>query len=412
MLLLTFASPALAQGGGEEFIFGTSRTLEDGEVINGDLIVFGGNVDITESSKVDGDLVVIGGNADVDGTVTGDVEVLGGNVDLNETAVVEGSVNVIGGNINRAEGVEIKGKVESFKDFGDDDDDDGGHDDFGPPIAPGPPAFNHSSGWGFFNYAYYAIEETAWDLSWIIGLALIAWVVAAFLPEQMQTVGDTVAQTPLVSFGMGLLTAILAAILLLPSILLVITICLAIIPFAGYTLLMMGALFGWIAIGQLLGERLLGTMDRPLPGFVMSTIIGVVLLTALSKMPVIGIIPIIGWVLGFFGGLFGIIVSLTGLGAVILTRYGTRPYAPGNGSTPRSSGGGSAYQPYTPPPPPGGFDRTKAAEEELKAKIKAALAEADAAEGKKKDEPEPEEPSGDPSPEDKPADDDEPRAKD
>jgi hypothetical protein len=235
----------------------------------------------------------------------------------------------------------------------------------------------------------------------LLGFALISWRVAAFLPEQMQTVGDTVAETPLLSFGMGALTALLGAILFIPLALLVVTICLAIVPFAVYTMLGVALLFGWIVMGQLIGERLLVTLERPLPSFAISTIVGVAILTIVSNMPIIGVIPFIGWFFGFIRGLLGLVVALTGLGAVMLTRYGLRPYAAPAGIP---GGGFRSYRPYNPPPAPPAtdFSRESQAEADLKAKIKAALAEA-----RQEDEP-----TGPAQPAPQPDDEDEPEKKD
>jgi hypothetical protein len=73
MLMLLFATPALAQDGpeGDQVVFGRDFTLPAEQTVEGDVVVFGGNVIISAGSEVDGDLVVFGGNANINGTVTG-----------------------------------------------------------------------------------------------------------------------------------------------------------------------------------------------------------------------------------------------------------------------------------------------------------------------------------------------------
>jgi hypothetical protein len=108
---------------------------------------------------------------------------------------------------------------------------------------------------------------------------------------------------------------------------LVITICLS--PGAALVALALGAagLLGWIAIGAQIGRRLLqaldATGDRVNPvapmwsaalGTLIITLITVGLSTALCLSP-------LGWLLMFVIGCFG-------LGAVVLTRFGTTPYVP------------------------------------------------------------------------------------
>jgi hypothetical protein len=204
------------------------------------------------------------------------------------------------------------------------------------------------------------------------------------MPEQMKVTGDALVESTAASFGVGLLTTVLAIVI---GIVLLITICLAFIPPLAFILLGIATLFGWIVAGQLIGERLLTASGRPYPSLVGSTVLGVLVLTFVAKMPVIELVPCLGWMLGALGFLLGIIVANAGLGAVILTRFGTRPY----------SATSSTFQ-YSPSPAPAPateadlprpkrrsspLDRSEA---ELRAKIKAALAEADAAEAPRPEE--------------------------
>ncbi len=374
ILFFGFASPVFAQGpAGDQFVFGSNFTLEEGKTIQGNLVVFGGNVETQESSKIDGDLLIIGGNVRVYGSITGSINVLGGNVHLNDTAFVDGDVNVIGGHFSRDAGSVVGGQIESLDNLGD----DRRTESLVPPVPSVPNRSNVPGSLIWFSRIVDIFEEATWNIGLILGLALVGWLVAAFLPEQMQTIGDTVVQAAPVSFGMGLLTAVLAAVLSIPLTLLIFTICLAIVPFAVYILLGIALLLGWIVIGQLVGERLLASStDRPLPNLAIATVLGVIVLTVISNMPVIGIIPVVGPVFRFLGAILGLVVALTGLGAVMFTRYGTRPYRLNPGSL---RPGSTASVPSTPPLPERGRDRTSTAEAELKAKIRAALAEADQA---------------------------------
>ncbi|NJN99395.1 MAG: hypothetical protein HC875_37515 [Anaerolineales bacterium] len=304
------------------------------EEIDGDVVVFGGNVTMPASSQIDGDLVVFGGNATVDGTVTGDIGMIGGNIKLGKTAVVEGDIGLLGGEADVAEGATVEGEVHSLNRFG-----------FGegegftiPPIptaapdapaAPAPPVaprFEHDSDFSDFGHGIFRfIKNVVEDIAVLLSLAVIGWLVAAFMPEQMKTVGDTLTRSAPFSFGVGLLTWFIAGAV---GTILLITICLAFIPILGFILLAIATLFGWIVAGQVIGERLLLASGRPYPNHVVSTLVGVTALTTVAIMPIIGEIPCIGGLLSFLGGLLGIVVALTGLGAVILTRFGTQPYPP------------------------------------------------------------------------------------
>jgi hypothetical protein len=414
VLMMALATPALAQGpfdDGGQVVFGENYTLEAGQSVEGALVVFGGSVTTEAESNVNGDLVVFGGsveiNGDVDGSVAavggsvtlggkveGDVAALGGNVSVTDTAEVDGDVATFGGVVNVAEGADVQGRIMGRDNYDGADKEE--RSDFVPPVPtpPKPPEapdfnFQHDfqdfeawPGQGVFGW----ISGLIWDIisttAILITLGLISWLVAAFMPEQMFTVRRTLSESAAVSFGVGLVTGLVS---LFVGLLLLITICLAVIPILGWILLAIATLFGWIVIGQMLGERLLMASGRHDPGLIQSTVVGVVVLTVLTNMPIIGQIPCIGWILGFVGAVIGIVLSAAGMGAVLLTRFGTRPYPNNGGSSggpSRSYGGaGGGYSGsrvrWTEPAPDVSDEDAPASDEELKAKIREALAEAD-----------------------------------
>lgn len=390
----TLTLPALAQGpNGDQVVFGNNLELKAEEKINGDVLVFGGNVTMPASSEIKGDLVVFGGNADINGTVTGNIGMLGGDVNLGKTAVVKGDIGLLGGEANVAEGATVEGQVQSLNRF-----------HFGegegftvppnppaspvPPIPPVPPAppvrplptispDHISSGLlGGASRVFGFFKGLVEDIAILVALAVMAWLVAAFMPEQMKVVGDTLSRSAPVSFSLGLLTWVIA---LVVGAVLAITICLAFIPLLGFILLAIATLFGWIVAGQIIGERLLIASGRPYPNLVTSTVLGVIALTIVATMPIIGEVPCIGFIFGLVGTLLALIVSLTGLGAVILTRFGTQPYPP-----PAYAYAGGVPPAPKPAPAPGRpradlLSSLERSEAELRARIDAALAEADAA---------------------------------
>lgn len=396
LMLLIFAPPALAQeAGGAQLVFGDNLILEEGQTLNRDVIVFGGNVTVPASSKITGDMVVFGGNANIDGTVAGDIGMIGGNISLGETAVVDGDIGLVGGRPNVAEGAVVKGRIENINRF-DYNYDQSEHDLIPgiPPIPPTPPipSFSDSfDGSGLFHWIGRLISDALWNISLLIILSLITWLVAAFMPEQMLGVRRTVTAAAPMSFGFGLLTAVIVGL----SFLLIFTICLLFVPFIALFVAGIATLFGWIVIGQIIGERLLVASGRSQPGFIFSSLIGVVILTVVANMPVVGQVPCLGFLLNLIGFMIGLIVALTGLGAVLLTRFGTRPYPPSSytafgGWTP-SPGGAT----YTSPADDLDLDLASSGEAELKAKIKAALAETDAVDTTTPEEPAQPEPAAD-----------------
>jgi hypothetical protein len=336
LLLVALAMPMAvvsAQGPepGDKVIFGDSYTLGSGETLAGSLLVMGGNATLEENSTVKGDVTVLGGSVIVRGLVEGSVSVLGGTLRLESTAVVEGDAASFGGSLDRDPGAEIQGEsISGFKfDFG----------EMGRPqidITPPPPANDGFAGWLLYTFmrGFSAVALAA--LMAMLGILLVV-----LAPQATNRVVETAHDNAGVSFGVGCLSQVLA----IPVIVLLsITLCL--IPLALIVLLalIVGWVFGWLALGWLIGQRLVkglrssSASDRN--SAILEIVLGVVALTLAWQLPTL--VPCVGWVLS---SLIGIIAGSIGLGAVLLTRFGTRPYTPGGGRN-----GSSA--PLLPPPTP------------------------------------------------------------
>jgi hypothetical protein len=77
--------------------------------------------------------------------------------------------------------------------------------------------------------------------------------------------------------------------------------------------LVAGAVVGWVAAGLWLGQRLLWGLKVRTRSAVGEVVVGVFLLTFLARLP---------FCIGF---LVALVFGSLGLGAVVLTRFGTRP---------------------------------------------------------------------------------------
>ena len=307
LLLIAPASPALANGGEGVVIFGKDFTLESGEEVDGDLAVFGGNVVLEEDSIVNGTVFIMGGNATVAGEVEDELVVFGGNVELESTAFIGSDVLAWGGNVERAEGAVVEGSVSEgvttrlFR-------------------APGvvrvvPPSPTRGmvpleAGTRFFFNTMMDIFKTI-----ITALALMALglLVLLFLPKQTETVAQAVLAAPLRSLGVGFLTAVVAIGL---TALLALTICLSPMALLVGLLATVAGFFGWIAVGLLVGQKLLEGLKVQDPAPLVAVVIGVLLISLISALPCLGFFVFLG------------VVSL-GLGGVTLTRFGTMPYPQG-----------------------------------------------------------------------------------
>ncbi|MBI5304626.1 MAG: polymer-forming cytoskeletal protein [Chloroflexi bacterium] len=277
-------------------LFGCGARIQSGAQVRRDIVSSGGDVVIEDKAVVQNDIVVFGGNLDIAGEVLGDVAVFGGNITLESTAVIGGNVAPIGGNLDRKEGAVVRGTVSR------------GTSGITPPRAPTPPTP--------FSYNWFANPINVFFgfvrvVLGVIALAAVGALTVAFWPSQTKQVAQVAQGSALPSLGVGCLTWIAVIVL---SLLLVITICG--IPFAVFVWLaiIIATLVGWVALGWLVGERVMNALHvRQADNVVIAAVVGVFLLALLSAA------PIIGW-------LAGLIVAIMGLGAVVLTRFGTRAY--------------------------------------------------------------------------------------
>lgn len=299
-LLFVSVAPALAQdGGGGKVIVGQSYVLAAGEQLQGDLAVLGGSALIAEGAAVNGNVAVAGGSLTVGGSINGDVAVFGGSVTLQETAVVEGDVATFGGALTQAEGAVITGQlVEGF----------GNQDTFQPPTMTAPQAPQPPS-------VLRAILNYFWQVMGAIGLALalaaLGLLAMVMFPQPTERVANAAVAAPGVTFGVGVLTLLIVLGL---AAILTVTICLAPIALLLMLVAAVAWVFSWVALGWLVGQRILEAFKLRNPSPLLEAILGIILITLLWRA-----VPCLGW-------LFWFIITALGLGAIVLTRFGTQTY--------------------------------------------------------------------------------------
>ncbi|MGA2504366.1 MAG: polymer-forming cytoskeletal protein [Anaerolineales bacterium] len=330
-----------AKGGSYDgqVIFGQSYTLKNGETLTGDLLVFGGTATIEEGATVNGNVVLFGSTLVVNGEVSGDVAVAGGSVTLGSTAHLHGNLTTVGASLDRAQGAQVDGQVTNTATSLNGTTTNGTN-----PIIPGTQTTrvieNIISNFNPFGPILNAFGQA-------LGLAVLAMLVMLFLAPHADRVAHAIIAQPLVAGGLGLLTIIVAPIAL---VLLTITIILIPVVVILIVALFVAAVFGWIAIGYEIGQRFTTAIHQNWhPAF--SAGLGVFALTlvanALTGIPVLNCI---GWLVPF-------LLGLAGLGAVIMSRFGTQlivspaaagpaPLAPITSVTPAAS-----EAPASPVPP-------------------------------------------------------------
>jgi hypothetical protein len=289
-------------------VFGGTYTLRAGETLDGDLLAFGGNVTLEAGSVVNGDVVLLGGNLNAAGTIQRDLAVIGGNVNLEAEAAVVGDLSVFGGNVNRDPAAQIGGRIVSGGETGD------------LPWVIGPQGIPWLEG-PFFGRSWTPTIDLGPSPAWRAGTLLLQSLLTAGLAVLVVMFGASgvgrvarAAVDALPASGLVGLLGLAAIPVLL--VLLALTICLIPFSFIGALLLALAIVYGWIAIGLEVGERMTRSFHWRLdPAAASGVGTFVVCLVANG----IGFIPCVGW-------LAPLLVSAVGLGAVLLTRFGRQGY--------------------------------------------------------------------------------------
>ena len=342
MLTIFWPSPAYAKGLFEDkVVFGGTYTLESGETLDGNLVIFGGAVTTETDSTVTGDIALIGGVAEIGGEVQGNMVGIGGAVQLTSSAVVNGDLVTIGATLSRAEGAQVYGQIVNGIGIPFSLDVPGSSitipeipEGSIEPVVPIVPQVPQMPG---INVSFNPLLDMMWFFFRTFMFALLAVLVVIFFDKSTGKVSKAAIEQPVITAGAGLLTAFLS-----PLALIAMTITIILIPVTLLTIfaLVVAWLFGWISIGLEVGKRiakLFNTEWAPAISAGIGTFILFLVLGGISEL-----IPCVGW-------LPLVLVGLWGLGAVIMTRFGTQEYNPATGSTNRSLDT-SPVQPVNTPP--------------------------------------------------------------
>lgn len=301
-VLLFIARPAHAWQGSTDgrVIIGQNFTLRSGEQVNGDLVVIGGQATVENTANVSGDIVVIGGSLQLDGEISGNAVVIGGLVSLGSQSSVAGDLVAVGGTVQRAEGARIGGNLVT---------------NFPPPTLPLPNAaikqVPASPPPPRIDFDFGPLVNAAGVFFQALGLAALAMLLTVFLHPQLDRVGQAVVAQPFIAGSIGLLTIVFAAITV---VILSVTLILIPVALAAVLLLVLAWLFGVVAFGMEVGDRFTRAIHRSWEP-VLSAGFGTFILAVV--VGTIQLVPCVGW-------LAPVLVGFMGLGAAVITMFGTR----------------------------------------------------------------------------------------
>ena len=264
-------------------------TAEDKSIIK-----IGSDVVIEEGQKVR-HVITIGGQITVSGAVESHVVAVGGSVVLTKTAFVGGNVVTLGGVIVMARDSQVNGNLMEMNSSN-------LYDTLTTAL---------SSEWEGWSWIFAVIS-----LAIFLVLMVVALLIVALLPKPVRVVADAIGENTFKVVLCGLLGLVLIAPLAL--LLTISVVGIALIPLE-VIVVVCSILLGFIAVGQLIGRKVYQLLKRPNPGMIRETFWGLIILW------LIGWLPYIGW-------MAKAVAIVIGLGAALVTRFGT--YQGGKSSPP------------------------------------------------------------------------------
>jgi hypothetical protein len=294
------------------------------DVVRNDVILFNEDFELADGGRVTGDIIIFNGNAHIAGTVNGDVVLFNGNLTTEATASLNGDCVLFNGQASGEDGstvsctkldVVVPDGVVNFVD-------ELASDEFAAEFTA-EPSVEVQRPSPFVRFAGGTAAAVARSLLF----GLLAFAAASLLPQQMTQIEETLRAKPVASGIVGLLTAssmmFVIPILLLISTVLIVACLVGLLGFPLIFMMVLGLVaagfVGWFTMGNVVGEfiaKRLGKKDR---SQAMTTALGTIVITF-----VIGFLGSIPFVFG--ESLITWTIIFLGLGATMLTKFGTRTY--------------------------------------------------------------------------------------
>ena len=271
----------------------------------------GSDVTIEKGQKIR-NVVAIGGQITVSGAVEKSVVAIGGSVVLTKTAVVKGNVVSLGGVIVIARDAVVGGDLTEIN-----------SSNLYETLTTA-----LSSEWEGWSWIFAVIS-----LSIFLVILVLALLIAALLPKPVRIVSEAIHENTFKVILCGILGLVLIAPLAL--LLTISVVGIALIPLE-VSVGVCSVLLGFIAVGRIIGGKGLRLFKRPNPGIVRETFWGLLILW------LIGWIPYIGWMVKA-------IAIVIGLGATLVTRFGTHQGWKGATSLPVAGNTGGSGTPAPAP---------------------------------------------------------------
>jgi len=296
----------------------------------GDVVRFGEKIKVNEGEKVRGSVVSFGGDVIVRGIVTEDAVSIGGDVYVTSTGNVDGSAVSVGGTVTKEPGGRIGEDEVSL-----------GPNWFPPigMISPGVFRFGCPTIFG-------GMGNFIAKLFWLGLVIAVGMGTVLLFPRQLDVVEERIKTMP----GKSGLMGILAQILTIPVLIfIIILLCITIvgIPLLIFVVplfifgMIAAVFFGYIGMASIIAKTVESRAKLKMGGPYVRIALGILILMAaglISNVLGIGSGPLhaIAVLFGVFSWMIFYVVSTIGLGAVVMSRFGSRRIGDNAAETPQA----------------------------------------------------------------------------
>jgi len=263
-------------------------TVQPGQVEAAEILLLNGTLTVAESARLEGDVYQFLGDLTINGEVDGNVLQFGGNLALGPQAIIRGDLTLSGDLLSGTPEQVVDGEVI--------------RSGSGVPVNQ-------------INTTLNRLSQGLRLLIELLGLSLLAYGLVGAFPVHFNHISATLGNHFIVSLAMGLLAGLVGLSLAVQMIFTVV-----LIPVALLCLLLFGvaALLGWIGFGVLIGGWLVDRFKSrwsPQITAAVGTLVCTLLVRLLNQVPLIG-------------DTLSLLLIVTALGAVFLTRFGWQKFVP------------------------------------------------------------------------------------
>ncbi len=276
-----------------QFIVGDTYILKSHEKIDGNIVGIGTTLIIKDNALVMGDVSLIGSNLEVDGRIAGDLNIMAGSALINDPAIITGDINQFFQTIEIKPKALVTGEINTYS-F--------------PAAASGQAGTRVTQLIEWLKPGKIAALFGAR----ILGLVLFSLIGIYLFKTPTIKVTEAVGSNLPAAWGAGLLSIIAVPIV---AIILIISICLSPLGILLLLASIIASIWGWVALSSIFGKNLVKWLKLDW-AVEPSTVFGALLLGIASSL--LSFIPCVGFLILLF-------LTATGIGGVLLSRFGLVP---------------------------------------------------------------------------------------